>query len=114
MGRGRTGRSSSNVGDIARFYGALLGGKLLPRALLNRMQRLVRTDSVPLRGGLGIFRIELVCGYAWGHDGAMPGYLTQVLASKDGSHVVVMAANGDSRRVGSALAASATNAYCTS
>jgi D-alanyl-D-alanine carboxypeptidase len=104
----------SNVGDMARFYGALLGGKLLPRALLDEMQRLVRTDSVPLRGGLGIFRTELACGYAWGHDGAMPGYLTRVLASKDGSHVVVMAANGDSMRVGGALVASATNAYCTS
>jgi CubicO group peptidase (beta-lactamase class C family) len=74
-----------------------------------------RTDLVsrPVPA-VGIFRTELACGYAWGHDGAMPGYLTRVLASKDGSHVVVMAANGDSMRVGGALAASATNAYCTS
>jgi D-alanyl-D-alanine carboxypeptidase len=103
----------SNVDDLARFYSALLKGRLLRRGLLHEMQRTVPTDF-GVRAGLGLFRMRLPCGYAWGHGGGMAGYLTLVLASKDGSHVVVMAANGDGRRVGSALDASARNAYCTS
>jgi D-alanyl-D-alanine carboxypeptidase len=104
----------SNVDDIARFYGALFSGKLLRRDLLREMERPVETDLPVRRAGLGVFRSALACGYAWGHEGAMPGYLTQALVSKDGSRVVVMAANGDSTHVAGALAASARNAYCTS
>jgi D-alanyl-D-alanine carboxypeptidase len=104
----------SNVDDVVRFYGALFSGRLLRRDLLREMERLVETDLPVRRAGLGVFRSELACGFAWGHEGAMPGYLTQVLVSKDGSHVVVMAANGDSMRVAGAIAASARNAYCTS
>jgi D-alanyl-D-alanine carboxypeptidase len=104
----------SNVDDLARFYGALFSGRLLRRDLLHEMKRPVATDLPVRRAGLGVFRSELACGYAWGHDGVMPGYLTTVLASNDGSHVVVMAANRDSRRVGGALDASARNAFCIS
>jgi D-alanyl-D-alanine carboxypeptidase len=108
----------STVDDLARFYGALLGGKLLRDDLLHQLQQTVSVDS-PVRlglggSGLGIFQRPLTCGSAWGHDGAFPGYLTQLLASKDGSHIVVMAANGDSSAVYRALFASAQNAYCTS
>jgi D-alanyl-D-alanine carboxypeptidase len=102
----------SNVDDIARFYHALFGGEVLRRDLLRELERTVPADRA--RAGLGVFRTPVACGYAWGHGGAFPGYLTQVLVSKDGSHVVVMAANGDSSRVGRALEASARNAYCTS
>ena len=103
----------SNVDDLARFYSALLRGKVLRRGLLHEMQRTVPIDFGAW-AGLGLLRTRTPCGFAWGHDGNMPGYLTLVLASKDGSRLVVMAANGDGRRVGSALDASARNAYCAS
>jgi hypothetical protein len=44
----------------------------------------------------------------------MAGYLTEALVNRDGSHVVVMLANGNSTRVAGALQASARNAYCMS
>jgi hypothetical protein len=67
----------------------------------------VRTDA-GARAGLGVFRVPVGCGDAWGHDGAVPGYLTYVLTSKDGSHIVVVAATGDSSLVDNALKSIAT------
>jgi D-alanyl-D-alanine carboxypeptidase len=84
----------SNVQDIATFYGALLGGDLLSRPLLDAMQRTVRTGARMVQAGLGIFRYKLPCGgYAWGHGGATLGYAAMALSSKDGSHVVAVGAN---------------------
>jgi D-alanyl-D-alanine carboxypeptidase len=103
----------STVDDVARFYRALLGGRLLSRRSLRELQRTVPADS-STRFGLGIFRIRVLCGYAWGHSGGLPGYLTHVRANKDGSHVVVIASNGEGRHVASALEATANTAYCTS
>lgn len=103
----------STVDDLARFYGALFGGKVLRTDLLGEMQRTIEADA-ETRAGLGIFRTRVACGYAWGHSGGLPGYLTQVLASKDGSHIVVIAANGESEHVGRAFFAAAKVAYCIS
>jgi hypothetical protein len=64
--------------------------------------------------GLGIFRRPVACGYAWGNGGVLAGYRTEVLTNRDGSHVVVVTANGYSPRVAGAVTASAANAYCTS
>lgn len=54
------------------------------------------------------------CGDAWGHNGSVPGYLTYVLTSRDGSHTVVVAATGDSSLVDNALESIATGAFCVS
>jgi D-alanyl-D-alanine carboxypeptidase len=84
----------SSVQDLATFYGALLGGDLLPRPLLNEMEQTVRIGSPLVRAGFGIFRYKLPCaGYAWGHGGSTLGYSSMALASKDGSHVVAVGAN---------------------
>jgi D-alanyl-D-alanine carboxypeptidase len=103
----------SNTDDLARFFGALLGGKVVSRERLRQMMTTVSVNS-GLQYGLGLYRTHVTCGYAWGHDGGIHGFLTQVLAGRDGSRVVVMAANGDSDAVGRALSASAQTAYCTS
>jgi D-alanyl-D-alanine carboxypeptidase len=91
----------STADDLATFYRALLGGKLLAEAQLGEMLKTVDTDTDPLAGqgpghgwaGLGIFRIELDCGMPWGHGGDYPSYSNQVLATRDGSKVVVVAQN---------------------
>ena len=103
----------SNIDDVARFYRLLLAGRLLSPRSLRELRRTVRVDP-STRVGLGIFRSQVSCGYTWGHDGGMPGYLTHVRTNKDGSHLVVVAANGEGRHVGGAVEAAATTAYCTS
>jgi D-alanyl-D-alanine carboxypeptidase len=101
----------SNTSDLARFFAALLSGELLRKSVLAEMQQTVDADGA--RAGLGIFRVQVYCGFAWGHDGGTPGYLTQVLATKDGSKVVVMAVNAGNPEVGGALRGTAELAYCS-
>ena len=79
--------------DLARFYGALLGGRLLSRPLLAEMTRTVIAGYVG-RYGLGIVPNPLSCGTAWGHDGGILDYATRVLASSDGTRVLVQFMRG--------------------
>jgi D-alanyl-D-alanine carboxypeptidase len=104
----------STAGDLARFYGALLGGELLtPEAL-----REVKT-TVPILGGtewygLGLSRTPFRCAAAWGHGGSVPGYTSLAFSSEDGSRQAVVLVNtsiGNSRlafRFETAL----TSAFC--
>jgi D-alanyl-D-alanine carboxypeptidase len=77
----------STTDDLARFFGALLGGELFGDRLLSEMRR-ARFD---IGVGLGLFRFDLPCGSAWGHGGQYPAYATMALASRDGAKVVVVA-----------------------
>lgn len=44
--------------------------------------------------GLGIYRVQLSCGTAWGHDGGYPGgFKTFAYTSPDGSRQAVMVYN---------------------
>jgi D-alanyl-D-alanine carboxypeptidase len=91
----------STVGDLATFFQALLGGKLLPRQQLSEMTRTILSPP-DLRIGLGIFRQQFSCGYAWGHGGEA-SYSVDVAVARDGSRAVVIARNnpavGDGERV---------------
>jgi D-alanyl-D-alanine carboxypeptidase len=81
--------------DLARFYSALLSGKLLSRARLSAMEHTVATDSPMLRDGLGILALKLPdCGRVWGHEGEILDYKTVVQASKDGRRIVVISLRG--------------------
>jgi len=82
----------STVEDLATFFGALLGGRLLPPQQLAEMKRTIATDRPDLRYGLGIFRYRLPCGFAWGHGG-LYGYQVDVEVADDGSKAVVWALN---------------------
>ena len=87
----------SNADDVARFYRALLGGRLLRPDLLATMQTTVPMGGPAPRGfayGAGIFTTPTPCGIAWGHNGSTPGYLTSVLNSRDGARQVVLLMNG--------------------
>ncbi|SDN22962.1 serine hydrolase domain-containing protein [Allokutzneria albata] len=75
----------STTDDLQRFYDALLSGKLLPAALLKEMQQTVPTGNPAFPGyGLGLERVDLTCGAAWGHTGSIPGYMTFAFAREDG------------------------------
>jgi D-alanyl-D-alanine carboxypeptidase len=93
-------------GDLAVFFRALLGGRLLPRAQLAEMR-----DTVPVgaevaefwpggRYGLGLVSLPLSCGgRRWGHDGGDAGFITVLGATPDGRRAVVVSMNtalGDS------------------
>ncbi|MQY05111.1 serine hydrolase domain-containing protein [Actinomadura macrotermitis] len=73
-----SGGMISTVDDVARFHRALFAGRLLPRA---QQRQLTATIPVVDEGraedyGLGVYKVRLSCGDAWGHDGGWPGYRT--------------------------------------
>ncbi|WP_211765228.1 serine hydrolase domain-containing protein [Kutzneria sp. CA-103260] len=76
---GAAGAVVSTASDWARFYAALMSGKLLPAAQLAQMR-----DTVPVFPdqpdgpgyGLGIETGTTPCGTVWEHDGGVPGYLS--------------------------------------
>ena len=63
--------------DLDRFYGALLGGRLLRPAELAEMRRTVPADEIGVPGaryGLGLASLTLSCGDFWGHEGGVTGF----------------------------------------
>jgi D-alanyl-D-alanine carboxypeptidase len=112
------GNIVSDAADIARFYQALLAGQLLRPDLLSAMET-TATDRRGNQLGLGLFRGQLPCGEFWGHDGAVPGYDSIALNSKDASKQVVVLANSvsfsdtvGSPRAQRALGRLVETAYC--
>ncbi len=81
----------STVDDLATFFQALLGGRLLDADRMSEMTRVVEAGAES--PGLGLFRIRTPCGFAWGHGGAGMIDSSMSLASRDGSKVVVVADN---------------------
>ncbi|GAA2836107.1 serine hydrolase domain-containing protein [Crossiella cryophila] len=81
------GAMYSTATDTAKFLDLLLGGHLLPPALLTEMK-------TPLPGGfygLGLSTFELPCGVrVYGHNGAIPGYLTWGVIAENGRKAVVL------------------------
>ena len=91
------GAMISTVDDVARFYRALLDGRLLPPA---QQRELLATIPVNDTGelfaehyGLGIYRVQLSCGTAWGHDGGIIGFKTFAYTSPDGNRQAVIVYN---------------------
>jgi D-alanyl-D-alanine carboxypeptidase len=94
----------STAGDLNRFFGALLGGRLLPPA----QQREMFTDLVPTpqdwvpntEYGLGITSLDLKCHpgggpKVWGMGGAILGSWSYTYGTRDGGHLVTTNVNGD-------------------
>ena len=87
----------SNAQDISRFYAALLSGRVLSRASLATMKGPPVAAGGGLATGLGIFSINFPCGRAWGHQGFIVDYATNVSASAKGDRVAVVSVRGQSR-----------------
>jgi D-alanyl-D-alanine carboxypeptidase len=92
----------STARDMARSLRALLGGELLPPAMIAEMLSTVTvaSDWEESDGyGLGIEDVTSIgeaaspCGAAWGHFGFSTGYTTIPLASKSGDGQVVVMFN---------------------
>jgi D-alanyl-D-alanine carboxypeptidase len=85
----------SNVQDLATFFRAFLGGRLLPQKQLSEMTRTIASPIPGVRVGLGIFRSRYSCGFAWGHGGDL-SYSVNVAVARDGSKAVITAQNNPS------------------
>ncbi|WP_033260222.1 serine hydrolase domain-containing protein [Kitasatospora setae] len=77
----------STNSDLNAFYGALLGGRLLPAAQLAQMRSTVPAELLGpgVRYGLGIQSRPLSCGgLVWGHGGTAPGHRSRGGVTEDG------------------------------
>ncbi|MFD5431696.1 serine hydrolase domain-containing protein [Kitasatospora sp. NPDC127067] len=93
------GEVISTLSDLNRFEKALLGGRLLPSALLKEM---TTTTPIVIEGmptglgyGLGLAGWQLSCGPVYGHDGSVPGYSTQLWSSGDRQVSLSVTPRGD-------------------
>ena len=81
------GNMISSADDLARFFHALLSGRLLPPAQLAEMKTPV--EILPGFGyGLGLEVSDSPCGTLFGHSGGIMGYLNLFLNSEDGERQV--------------------------
>ncbi|OLZ46982.1 serine hydrolase domain-containing protein [Amycolatopsis keratiniphila] len=113
---GASGGLISTGADLNRFYGALVDGRLLPRAQLAEMQRTVPAP-VGLPGaeyGLGIASVPLSCGGRfWGHGGNIVGYANLSGAVPHGRRVnVVVNLNPAPPKVADDLAKALDTGFC--
>lgn len=77
----------STTADLATFISALLGGKLLPAALLAEMCTPHPTGIPTMDYGLGVFVRDLGPdgGIVITHNGGHAGYATLMYSTRDGS-----------------------------
>jgi D-alanyl-D-alanine carboxypeptidase len=94
---GAAGAMVSSAADLARFYQALLSGRLLGPELLKTMQTTVDASEQygPGAGyGLGLMRLALGCGgQVWGHGGEVAGYATMAFSTDDADQQLVLMDN---------------------
>jgi D-alanyl-D-alanine carboxypeptidase len=74
----------SNLGDLERFFRALLAGRLLPPGLLAKMLTPVPTGRPGFGWGLGLAVVETPLGRLVTHDGSIPGFANIVFSTEDG------------------------------
>ncbi|MBT2386243.1 serine hydrolase [Streptomyces sp. ISL-11] len=95
---GAAGEIISTAGDLNTFYGALLGGELLPKAQQRELLTTVPTGGqLPgARYGLGVASITTSCGATvWMHTGGIHGSTSLATSSPDGRHTSSFNYNGD-------------------
>ncbi|WP_461009761.1 serine hydrolase domain-containing protein [Streptomyces capparidis] len=86
------GEIVSTPADLNRFFGALLGGRLLRPAELSAMREPVATDPQGVAYGMGLWSRPLRGGpRVWGHGGRIPGYRALSVHAPDGTRGVSLA-----------------------
>jgi D-alanyl-D-alanine carboxypeptidase len=89
------GNIVSTEQDLARFFRALLGGRLLSRTLLADMTRPVAVSAPGFGYGLGLYVVDTPCGTVFGHAGGVPGFTNWLFNSADGSRQVGVMINAE-------------------
>ncbi|MGW0909502.1 serine hydrolase domain-containing protein [Streptomyces sp. NPDC002853] len=88
----------STAGDLNRFFGALLGGRILPPDQQRDMFTTVPTrDWISNAAyGLGVSSVRLPCGETvWGMGGALFGSWSYAYGARDGEQMLTTNVNGD-------------------
>ncbi|MEV0602784.1 serine hydrolase domain-containing protein [Streptomyces sp. NPDC050315] len=107
---GAAGELVTTLGDLNRFFAALLGGRLLPPRQLAQMRDEKDTNGVY---GLGLYGTRLPCGVTvWGHDGDINGSYAQTAATEDGRHVLTLRLNTDQPDAPQRIQALLTAEFC--
>ena len=92
---GSAGGLISTDDDLARFWSALMGGRLLRPKQMADLRRTVLAETVQgirpgIAYGLGVMWIPNRCGGFWAHSGDMPGVSTLNAATTDGRRSIVV------------------------
>lgn len=103
----------STLDDIAKFHRALFAGQLLPAKQQQELLDFRPTGSPGLEYGAGVFRLQLPCGPALGHDGGTPSSYTVSLTSPDGSRQLELVSNQDANSFSAQESADFSNALVT-
>jgi D-alanyl-D-alanine carboxypeptidase len=83
---GAAGEMVTTLGDLNRFFAALLGGALLPPRQMAQLRSERGTGGAY---GLGLYATVLPCGVTvWGHNGDINGSYAQTAGTADGRHLV--------------------------
>ena len=100
-----SGALVSNARDVARFYRALLQGRLLRPDLMREMETTVPAGPPGESYGLGLFqtrRLDVESTYrlpcansVWGHDGSFAGWVSYAYNSLGGRRQMVVLINTD-------------------
>lgn len=93
-----SGSIVSTTDDLARFYTALIGGRLLAPAQLTAMETTVPAPELGpgVRYGLGLGWIPLSCGGGYfGHPGGIFGYQTWDGVTANAQRTAVVSVTGD-------------------
>ena len=93
-----SGSIVSTADDLARFYTALIGGRLLPPAQLTAMETTAPAPELGpgVRYGLGLGWIPLSCGGGYfGHPGGIFGYQTWDGVTTNARRTAVVSVTGD-------------------
>jgi D-alanyl-D-alanine carboxypeptidase len=80
---------------VARFYRALLQGRIVETSHLAEMKATVAAYSATERYGLGLARFALPCAPLWGNGGDFVGFNSSAYGRGDGTTQFVLFANLD-------------------
>ncbi len=108
----------SNAADVATFFDALMGGHFLrpgtQRQLTRFPARPTWTDNGWSGYGLGVARNTAGCGSTWGHDGRLPGFVSDAWLSADGQRQLVAFVNTASDQLAGIFSSLHDVAFCVS
>jgi D-alanyl-D-alanine carboxypeptidase len=104
LGTAGGGALAATAPDAARFYAALLAGDLVPPDLLH---------GAMLPEGLGIGTFTTGCTVAYGHVGALGGYVSYATVSPDGETAAVLLLNGRGPATDARGASAAARLLCS-